>query len=293
MNKRAGSVLRLATPLKAWAQRFAFGLLIGAAFGLMILGKTDSLMVERLRSQIVDSVAPLLEAVSQPIASVNRAVENARHLAELRQINGDLREQNERLTAWHRHAIRLEAENAALRSLLKVAPDPAKSYVTARVIADTGSVYVRSVLVAAGQADGLAKNQTALSGEGLAGRVAEVGARASRILLVTDINSRIPVLVGPARDQAVLAGDNSAQPNLLYLAPGTSLKPGDRVVTSGHGGVFPPGLAVGVVAAVGDTGVRVRPYVDWGHLEYLRLVNYDLPQRLSGLDGVGPTHAPD
>lgn len=287
MNKRAGSVLRLATPLKAWAQRFAFGLLIGAAFGLMILGKTDSQIVERLRSQVVDSVAPLLEVVSQPIASVDRAIENARELAELRQLNADLREQNDRLTVWHRRAVRLEAENAALRGLLKVAPDPAQRYVSARVIADTGSVYVRSVLVAAGAEDGLAKNQVALSGDGLAGRVAEVGAHASRILLITDINSRIPVVVGPARDQAVLAGDNSAQPTLLYLAPGTSLKPGDRIVTSGYGGVFPPGLAVGVVAAVGDAGIRVRPYVDWGHLEYLRLVDYALPERLSELGGAG------
>ena len=83
----------------------------------------------------------------------------------------------------------------------------------------------------------------------------------------------------------MLVGDNTAQPHLRYLDPRVEVKPGDRVMTSGHGGVFPPGLPVGQVTSVGEDGVRVQPFVDWGHMQYLRLVDYELPGILRSLDG--------
>jgi rod shape-determining protein MreC len=284
LTNRAGSVLRLATPLKAWAQRFAVLLLIGTAFALMMLSRAEIAAVDRLRTQVTDAVAPILTVASQPVESANHALESARELAKLSEINAALREENERLTVWHHRARQLETENAALRKLLHFVPEPRRRFVAARVIADVGGPFVRSVLVAAGTRDGVAKGHAALSGDGLAGRVAEVGQRAARVLLITDLNSRVPVLVGDRRDRAMLAGDNTSQPKLLYLPRDVSIKPGDRVMTSGHGGVLPEGLAVGIVAAVDDKGVRVRPYVDWGHLDHLRLVDYELPGLLRSLD---------
>lgn len=283
MQKRAGTVVRLASPLKALAQRFGFLLLVAATFGVMLLGKADTLLVERLRIGVADSLAPVLETVSEPVQAFDRAVVEFRELAELRQINADLRAENERLLAWHHRARQLEAENAGLRDILNVAPEPGTRFVTARVIGDTGSAFVRSVLVAAGAGDGIVKGNSALAGEGLAGRVADVGDRVARVLLVTDLNSRIPIAVGPGGERGVLAGDNSAEPRLLYLPPGHEVKPGDRVVTSGHGGVFPQGLPVGLVSSVGEQGIRVRPYVDWRSLDYLRLVDYELPGLIAPL----------
>ena len=99
------------------------------------------------------------------------------------------------------------------------------------------------------------------------------------MLLLTDINSRVPVLVERTRDRAILAGDNSNRPQLLYLKPGLSIEVGDRVVTSGDGGAFPPGLPVGVIDRISDGVVSVAPFVDWDHMEFLQIVDY-------GLDGV-------
>ncbi len=283
MKQRPGTVVRLATPVKAWAQRFAVFLLIGATFSLMLLGKIDTMVVERARVAVLDAVAPLLDAASRPVSSINTAFDEARSLARLREENAALREEVQRLSGWYQEAQRLSGENRSLRNLLNLAPDPTRRAISARVVGDQGSTYVRSVLVAAGARDGLRKNQAALTGAGLAGRVVEVGWRAARILLITDINSRIPVLVGQARDRAVLAGDNSETPELLYLAPGTSISPGDRVVTSGHGGIFPAGLPVGIVVAVTEKGVRVRPFADWSHMEFLQLVDYELPELIRPL----------
>lgn len=285
VKKPGGSISHVATPVRAWLQRFAFILLVASAFGLMLLGKADTVLVERARTAVTDAIAPLLDLASRPVGTVNAMIDNLQELADLRAENASLRREAERLRNWQSVAQRIEAENAALRQLVNLVPDPGLRFVTARVIGDPGGAFARSVLVNAGLRDGVAKGQAAITSAGLAGRAAEVGQRSARVLLVTDINSRIPVLVGAGRDRAVLAGDNTAQPKLLYLAPEIEVRPGDRVVTSGHGGVFPPGLPVGVVTEAGEAGLRVTPHVDWAHMEYLRLADYELPSLLLSADG--------
>ena len=161
-------------------------------------------------------------------------------------------------------------------------PDRSASFVTARVVADNGGAFVRSVLVAAGSQDGVRKGDAAVTGEGLVGRVAEVGNRSARILLLTDINSRIPVVIERSRDQGILAGDNSDNPRLLYLSHGSQLLAGDRVVTSAAGGALPPGLPIGIVKSVDNGDAAVELFVDWDHVEYLRLLDYRLAGVLQG-----------
>ena len=277
MAKRPGTVMRLATPLKAWVQRFLFLLLAMAAFALMLLGKADIALIDRARTAVQDGLTPLLDGLSKPIATVNGLIDYASELANLQAQNEALRQSNEQLLAWEATAREVMAENARLRGLLNFVPDPAVTYLSARVIGDQGGAFVRSILVSAGTAEGVRRGQAAMTGEGLVGRVVSVGQRSSRVLLLTDINSRVPVLVGEARHRAMLVGDNSALPDLLYLADDAQLAVGDTVVTSGNGGVFPPGLPIGRVASVEDGIAEVSPFVDWAHLEAIRLLDYALP----------------
>lgn len=277
MNRRAGSVVRLATPFKAWTQRFALWFLVTAAVALMVMGRADIEIVQKARTVVADGVAPILEFASAPVSAVDHTVEGIHNWMALAAENTVLRENNRRLEHWQTVARRLEAENIALRALLDVSPDPTVKMRTARVIGDQGGAFVRSVLVNAGHRDGVVRGQAALAGEGLAGRVAESGDRSSRVLLITDMNSRIPVLVGQDREQSVMAGDNTAQPRLLYLGQKHSVAPGDRVVTSGQGGVFPPDLPIGIVSGVDESGIRIQPFLDRENMEFLRLVEYELP----------------
>ena len=277
MKQRAGSVLRFASPLRAWLQRFALLALVSAAFALMLLGKTEAVLVERARTAVVDAVTPLLDAASRPVATVNEIADQVQAYISLRDENAVLRARVDRLLHWQAAALRLEAENTELRELLNVAADPRLHFVSARVIGDQGGAFVRSVLVNAGIHEGVQRGQGAIAGAGLAGRVAQVGERSSRVLLLNDMNSRVPVLVGKGRHRAVMAGDNTDYPGLLYLGPRVQVMAGDRVVTSGHGGVLPPGLPVGVVTEVGERGARVELFADTEHLEFLRLVDYEMP----------------
>jgi rod shape-determining protein MreC len=279
VRHRPENILRITAPLRGFAHRFAYVFLLAAALGILLLGKADPLVFERARSAITDVTAPVLDALSRPAVTVSHVITEAQELARLREENNILRAENERLLKWQNAARTLLAENRDLRGLLNFAPDQDASSVTARVIGDSGGAFVRSVLVNAGAREGVAKGNAALSGKGLLGRVADVGERSARVLLINDLNSRIPVVVERSRERAILAGDNSVTPRLLYLPSTTNVQVGDRIVTSGHGGVFPVGLPVGIVSAITEEGVRVVPYADATNIEYVRLMDF-------GLDGI-------
>lgn len=278
--QREGSMIRFASPFRPWVQRFPFLLTIVVAVGLIVLGKADTILIERARSALADASVPLLDLISRPATAIAELVDDVREIGSLRSDNVRLRDEQQQLLQWQIVARQLDAENQMLRKLLRLAPDPKLSFVSARVIADYGGAFFRSVLVAAGEREGVRKGQAVINGDGLVGRVFEAGSRSARLLLLTDINSRIPVVIERTHDRAVLAGDNSNYPRLLYLAPEASPRPGDRVVTSGSGGVFIAGLPVGLVSAVAGGAVVVQPFVDWDRLDYVRLVDYELPRAL-------------
>jgi rod shape-determining protein MreC len=157
--------------------------------------------------------------------------------------------------------------------MINLAPSATPILRSEPVIGQPGGIYVRSVLVGGGAHDGLAKGQAAMVGPGLAGRLTEVGRWSARVLLITDLNSRIPVILEGTRTHAILAGDNSTRPYLLYLPKAAQVNVGDRVVTAGHDGVFPTGLAVGRVAGVENGEIRIEPIADLERLEYVEIVD--------------------
>jgi rod shape-determining protein MreC len=284
-------VIRLSPQRRASLQRIAFPVLVVLSITAILLGKADQLMFQSARVAAANAAAPLLAALSQPLSAAQQLIGRARSAVDIYGENQRLREENEKLLHWQQTALRLAAENADFRNLLKVVPEPAVSYLTARVISYSGGAYVRSVLIDAGGGDGVGRGQAAVTSDGLVGRVSEVGSRVARVLLVTDLNSRVPVTIERAHARAVLAGDNSPRPALLYLEPQTAVKIGDRVVTSGDGGLFPPGLPVGIVAAIDDGMPRVEPAVGLSQVDYLRIVDYGLARSLPAPVPLAP-HAP-
>lgn len=279
MAKRAkGPEIRTAQPLRTLAQRALFLLFLGSSIALMVLGRTDPQAFERARTHVTDAAAPILETLARPVDAINNAVVELEGLTQLHEENARLRMEIARLQQWQSVARRLEVENDQMRSLLGFQREEVDRFVTGRVIG-MGGTFVRSLVLNVGQRDGARKGQAAVTGEGLIGRVAEVGQRSTRVLLLTDLNSRIPVVIENSRARAILAGDNTALPRLIYGAANSDLTPGQRVVTSGDAGAFPPGLPVGIIASSDESGVRVQPYASEERPELVRLMDF-------GLDGV-------
>jgi len=278
--------------VRAAVQRFALGLLVLASFGAMLIGKADSVLVENARVLALDLASPVLEAIARPVAAANRAIADLKEFASLRQENAHLREENARLLAWQTAARRLENENEGLRGLANFREGPEASFITARIVGDSVSAYVRGALLNVGRRVGVAHGQAVVTGEGLAGRIAEVGDNSARVLFVTDVNSRLPVLVERTRERAILAGDNSPQLRLTLLQSVAGVQRGDRIITSGHGGSFPVGIPVGEVVETGEGGVRVKPFADFSRLEFVRVVDYGVTSLVSGGSGASATPAP-
>jgi rod shape-determining protein MreC len=268
------TVAQAVLQVRSLVQRFSLLLLAVAALGVMVIGRAEGGLVDRSRSFVLDLVAPILSTLAQPVVAFNETVAEVEELANIRAENTRLREENERLLAWQAAARRLDAENRGLRELTHFREGPQARYISARLVGDSGTAFVRSALLDVGRAAGVQRGHAVLSGEGLAGRITEIGENSARVLFLTDFNSRLPVIVERTRERAIMAGDNSPQPRLTLAQSIAGLQPGDRIITSGHGGSFPMGIPVGVVSSFSDGGARVRLFVDYGRLQYVRIADY-------------------
>lgn len=269
-------MIRLSIPVRQALARLTLPVLIAASFGVMLLGKADALLAERARMVLSDALAPAFGVLARPLAPLRRVADEARELVELRSENARLREENERLRQWHAVALALDAENATLKASLNWVPDPAPTFVTARAVADAGGVYARAVLLLVGPGHGVAKGRIALDERGVVGRVTETGARSVRVLLLTDMNSRVPVTLEASRARAMLIGTNGPRPRLAHWTEGAVPAEGERVLTSAEAGAFPAGLPVGTVhlGAGGSPEVELAARLD--RLEIVRLFDYGL-----------------
>lgn len=266
--------------LKSKFQRFSVGALVALTFGLMLLGKADTVFVEKARIVFNEILAPVEAFLAKPAKIVSDLIEGFHSLVFMRRENVKLREENKELIDLRSKAERLRFQNEELSRLLKYVPPPEATFVSAQVIADAGNAFAQSLIAFAGTDEGVSKGDVVLSGEGVVGRIAFTGDEASRVLLLTDINSRIPVRLSPSDIPAILSGDNSEYPQLIFLPRNVKVSVGDKVVTSGTAGVFPSDLPVGTVHSVADGVVKVKLFSNRNRLEIVRIVNYGISGNL-------------
>jgi rod shape-determining protein MreC len=279
-------MIRLSIQARQALAKLTLPVLIGVAFGLMLLGKADALLAERARMALADALVPIYATLAEPFGTLRDGIGSATDLWDIHAENERLREENEHLRRWQSIALALDAENQRLKANLRWIPDPAPSYVTARVVADAGGVYAKAVLLSVGPNHGIRKGEIALDERGLVGRVTEVGARTARVLLITDLNSRIPVTLENSRAHAILIGTNGPRPRLIYWPEGTVPQEGERIVTSAEATAFPANLPVGIVHYSTTNIPELVPAAMLDRLEVVRIFDY-------GIGGIVPPEAPN
>jgi rod shape-determining protein MreC len=282
---RAGAGLSQITAVaRAVAQRYALTSLMLLSILLLVVGKADLRIVAMLREGAADGARLVLSPLRAPLGSVRDTADELGHLLAVKAENARLRQENDRLRRWQTEAIRLTVQNEALRALLNMPKSElAPVRTAARVVADSGSPFVRTRLIDAGADRGVRAGMAVVDEHGMIGRVVEVGQRSARVLLLTDFNSKIPVFVGRKLEPAILEGTNGRHPVLRFLPLDPGFELGDRVVTSGQGGVLPPGLAIGQIAGMVEGAVAVAPFVDWERLDQVAVLDF----RPITLDGAG------
>ena len=244
--------------------------------GILVMGQAGNPHVRGLKNQLGDAMAPVLAFAARPFDSVSDFTTAVKNWGAVHTQNMALREENARLLQWQSKAQEMQAENASLRSLLNVVPARKMRFMTAQIVSDQGSAFTHSALLNAGTEEGMAKGQAVINERGLVGRVVEAGAHSARVLLLSDMRSRVPVINERTREKMILAGNNLALPALTYVPTNSPTKAGDRIVTSGDGGVFPKGIAVGMVKEPEKGKMFVEPYVNPAQAEYVSVVDYAL-----------------
>ena len=249
------------------ARRYAIGglhfALIFVSLALLVLSRLEHPFAKSVRGSLNAAIAGPVSGAEMFIVPLRSFWQRFALLSEGdREINR-LKLENTRLQVWRLRAADLEREVRELKRLAGVADSRPRKVVTARVLAGANGVFGRSLLIGAGAHHGIHDGFPVLSAEGLIGRIVDAGDTTARVLLMDDVNSRIPVHVGEAKIRAIVAGDGSRVPRLLYLPQQARIKPGDTVVTSGAAGVLPAGFEVGrVVRRSSHYGVQLRARPD-------------------------------
>ena len=261
-------------------------------FVLLLVWRIDSPRVERFRTALIDTVVPGFDWALVPVTKVVGMVEGFESYARIHEQNQQLRRELQQMRAWKEAAVQLEQQNAKLLAQNQLRLDPKLTSVSGVVLADSGSPFRQSVLLNVGRRDGVVDGWATTDGLGLVGRIAGVGETTSRVILLTDSSSRIPVTVQPSGQRGLLVGDNSANPPLDFIEAPDEVRPGDRVVSSGDGGVFPSGLLVGQVVLGPDRRFRVTLAADYARLDYLRVLRSRPAEPVAHSDGLVGTIGP-
>ena len=258
------------------AQNPALVIFFLIALILLVIGRGQEALFDDARGAANDVSAVFMEVLSVPASEVNRWSAGLGSLFSTYDENQKLRQENAKLRAAQSELTELQRKVQRYEGLLKIPTDAPVTAVAARVIADTSGPFVRTVLINAGRAQDVLKGQAVVDDRGLLGRVIATGNRSSRVLLVTDLNSRIPVLIEGVNLKAILVGDNTERPVLEYLPSGSRIVVGARVVTTSDGAAFPPGIAIGIVGK-GETSPRVKLFTNEGRADFVRILKYRAP----------------
>ena len=264
-------------------RRLITALLLLSLFGLFVLWRIDGPRVEKFRVLVIDTFVPSFEWMLRPMTSIVKLAQDYQSYEKLLEQNKELRRELQQMKSWKEAALQLEQENARLLDLSQLRLDSKLTHVSGIVMADSGSPFRQSVLLNIGSRDGIQDGWAAMDGLGLVGRISGVGSSTSRVLLLTDNASQIPVTLQPSGQDAIVMGDNSFAPPVEFIENADLVRPGDRIITSGEGGVLPAGLLVGTLAMDPNGRLRTRLAADYERLEFLKVLRDYGTEKIDGL----------
>ena len=256
-------------------KKFALVILFLIAFVLMMVNKTDTILIDKTSSMATGILSPAVDVLIVPARLVAHVYDYFKDMSLAYEENKFLKKENRKLRLIGEQARALEIENRLLSRILNFTKPPVDKLTAARIVAEEGDAFSHSLIAYIGKNNIVEKGQIVLNEDGVVGRIDKIGNSYAKILLLTDINSRIPVVLEKNRTRGMVAGDNTLNPKLVFLPLSSEVNIGDRLVTSGVAGVFPPGLPVGFVSKIDKREIRIQPYADLNSLEYVKIVSFE------------------
>lgn len=234
-----------------------------------------SLLLHKLRSQLFNPIILTLNTLSKPINLLKSKFDNLLEFIDLYHKLDLYKKENERLAQWKNEALSLAMENELLRKHINLVNEVKPPKITARIIGGLGGSYAHNVIINAGSKHNIHKNQPITINKNLVGRVIEVGEESSRILLINDSSSRIPIILTQTNTLGIVSGNNAPYLSLLHVKNYQNIHIGEKITTSGHGGIFPAGLLIGEIYSIEGKEVKIKPFIDINRLKFVQISNHE------------------
>jgi rod shape-determining protein MreC len=256
--------------------QFSLAVCVVFALILVLVGRAQPALFNRVRAYFSDWASPVLETARVPVNTVGTWIGGVEDGFDVFSENIRLKQENARLRQWQNAALVLEQRLKRYQLLLNAVPDPDLVSLTAHVIGRDNRPFIDTLILNAGRRQHVKSGEAVVDERGMIGRVFLAGDHTSWVILLTDLNSRIPVTIEPGNIQAMLLGDNTSAPTLEASAQGAQLKDGQQIVTSGDGGLLPAGLPVGMVYWDGQA-FRASLLADAATSDEVRVLDLKLP----------------
>lgn len=245
------------------------------AFLFIMLSRFDSVAIEALNKVVIKVTGPVMQVVELPARVIHHVWTYFYDISHIYAENQLLRDENKQMMILQNKVRTLEVENQLLSRLLNYVPPAEASFMSAQVVAESGDKFTHLLLIYVGN-EAVKKGQIVMGDESVIGRIDTVSPPYAKVILITDINSKIPVVVERTRVRGILSGNNKDLPQLIFMRSTTDVQEGDIIVTSGVGGMFPAGLPIGFISSINGNKVEVEPMADLSRIEYVRIVDYGL-----------------
>ena len=247
------------------------GLLL-LTFIILFIGKADLAIVNKLSIIVSDLSSPAISSISNQTKIIGNSFNYLKNTTSIREENKNLYTENLRLKKFEILSKIYENENNLLKNQLNLIPQNYKNFITVKAISAPGNIFSHSLLLNAGHKVGIEKGNAVLFNGVFVGQVIRVGENSSRVLLISDVNSMIPVVVSNNRIPSILTGENLILPSLKFLPNNVKLKNGSVVQTSGHGGLLPSGLPIGTVVKNASEKYYVKPSINLNLIDYVQIL---------------------
>ena len=269
--------IRSAFLKKGTQQRFSLFVLIMLSIVFIFIETIENKPLNYLRSFIKDTIYRGSLIVSTPTKGFSYLSDKISNHINLKLKYESLVKENNKLKSKISKSDFLVLENSQLKKLIDEGTISKKNVISSRVMLEMKSPYLNSFILNSGNNRGIKNGMAVLNKENFIGRIVDVNFFSSRVLLISDLNSRIPVIIEPSGDHAILNGGGSDESTLKYLAENNNIKDGDKVYTSGKGGIFSPGIPIGS-AKLKNKNIFVSFFSDLDQITFVNIVSRNLAE---------------
>ncbi len=273
MNKLSTSKNMKIQMVKKLVRKIFIIIFIVFSFILIFIGKPDNVIINKTNGIVVEVISPFVKIISYPIYIVGSFIEDVKNFRYVDSKNQELKKEISKLKEQLNYLKQIEVENQQLRKIVNYKTNEVNYLLSTRILGYSGSGFTHSFLVDAGIVDGVQKYQGVLVDGYLVGQIISVGNNYSRMILITDATSKIPVQIERTHTRAFLTGDNTNYPKLIHFENQEPVQIGDVIVTSGMGENIPAGIPIGIIGSISeDNGIIVQPFIHKSNIDYIKIL---------------------